>query len=162
MFHPTIGQLCSSISQHNCHLRAGHDFHKEKGNNRLMHSQIHTKVQPSQSKVGFIKLLRQWKGCISKLVSSTTELWTPAQDLSSLASTIPTHPTQGSIPFTATQSLMPILPFQCSSRVSIEYLLAPLDLSVWFISSLGLSSQFWPLPLLMVQTKARIYRKTKH
>ena len=26
-------------------------------------------------------LLRQWKGRIAKLVSSTTELWTPAPDL---------------------------------------------------------------------------------
>ena len=114
--HPTIGQLCSSISQHNYHLRVGHDFHKELGNSRLTHSQKNIKVHPSQSTIGFIRLLRQWKERIAKLVSSTTELWTPTQDLSSLASTIPTHPTQGSIPFTATQSLRPYLPFQCSLR----------------------------------------------
>ena len=76
-FHPTIGQLCSSISQHNFDPRAGNDFHKEKGNNRLTHSQIHTKFQPCQSIIGFIMMLRKWKGRISKLVSSITELRTP-------------------------------------------------------------------------------------
>ena len=30
---------------------------------------------------GFIRLLKSWKGLIAKLVSSTTELWTPALDL---------------------------------------------------------------------------------
>ena len=115
-FHATIGQLCSSISQHNCHPRVGNDLHKEKGNNRPTHSQIHTKVQPSKSTIGFIKLLRQWKGRIAKIVSSNTQLWIPLQDLSSLVSTIPTNMTQGSIPFTATQSLMPYFPFQCSPR----------------------------------------------
>ena len=30
-FHPTIGQLCSSISQHNCHPRAGHNFTRKRG-----------------------------------------------------------------------------------------------------------------------------------
>ena len=110
-FHPTIGQLCSSISQHNCNPQDGHDFHKEKGNNKLTHRKIHTKVQPSQSTVGVYQDAKKWKGRISKLVSSTIELWTPLLDLSSLVSTIPTHPTQGSIPFTATQSLRPYLPF---------------------------------------------------
>ena len=87
-FHPTIGQLCSSISQHNCHPRAGHNFHKEKGTISSHNSQIHIKVQPRQYTVGFIRLLRKWKGRIAKLVSSTIELWTPLQYLSSLAFTI--------------------------------------------------------------------------
>ena len=64
MFHPTIGHLCSSISQHKFHPRVGHDFHKKKGNNRLTHIQIHTKVHPSQSTIGFIRMLRKWKGSI--------------------------------------------------------------------------------------------------
>ena len=50
--------------------------------------------QQSQSMFRFIRLLRQWTGRIAKLVSSFTELRTPPQDLSGLASTIPTHPTQ--------------------------------------------------------------------
>ena len=37
-FHPTLGQLCSSISQHNYHPQDENDFYKEKGNNRLTHS----------------------------------------------------------------------------------------------------------------------------
>ena len=122
-FHPTIGQLCSLISQHGyLHPQVGHDFHKEKGNYGLTHSQIHTKVQLSQSTVGFIRMLRQWKGRISKLVRSNIHPWTPTQYLSSLDSKIPTHPTQGSIPFTATQSLRPYLPFQfslgCAYKIS--------------------------------------------
>ena len=37
---PNHGLVCSSISQHHCHLWDGHDFHKELGNNRLTHNQI--------------------------------------------------------------------------------------------------------------------------
>ena len=51
--------------------------------------------------VGFIRLLRQWAGRTAKLVSSSTELRTPSQGLSNLDSPLPTHPTQGSVPFSA-------------------------------------------------------------
>ena len=77
----------------------------------LTHSQIHIKVQPSQSTVGFIMLPRQWEGIIANIVSSNTYIWKPTQYLSILASTIPTHPMQEIITFTATQSLGPYLPF---------------------------------------------------
>ena len=50
-FHPTLGQLCSSISQHNYHPRCGNGFYKEKWNTRLTHGQIHTNAQPSQSTI---------------------------------------------------------------------------------------------------------------
>ena len=65
--------------------------------------------------VGFIRILRKLEGRNTKLVSSSTELRTPSQDLSVLASPLPTHPTQGSVPFSAQQSLRLHLPFQCSS-----------------------------------------------
>ena len=55
MFYPTIGQLYSLISQHNCHPWAGHAFHKELGNNMLTHSQ-NISTQSSQPTVGFIRL----------------------------------------------------------------------------------------------------------
>ena len=147
-FRPTVGQLCSSISQHNCHPRSGHDFHKELGNNRLTHSQIithivnpthkwvsqaiqlsqytigfhrilrqwltHIKTQSNQHTSRFFILLRQWKGRISKLVSSTWELWTPTQDLAWPPRYLTTQ-NKEMIPFAATRSLGPYLPFQCSS-----------------------------------------------
>ena len=47
---------------------------------------MHNTTHPNQPTVGFLKLLRQWKGRIVGLVSSTIELWTPTLDLSSLAS----------------------------------------------------------------------------
>ena len=65
---------------------------------------------------GFIGLLRQWAGRTAKLVSSSTELRTPSQDLSGLASPLPTHPTQGSVPFSAQQSLRLHLPFCCKGK----------------------------------------------
>ena len=66
---------------------------------------------------GFVRILRKCVGITANIVSSSTELRTPSQDLSVLASLWPTHPTQGSIPFTATQSLGPYLPFQCLQGV---------------------------------------------
>ena len=109
-FHPTIGQCAHKSLSTPATPEMGMISTRNWGTTSS-HITKHIKTQPSQSTVGFIRLLRQWKGRIAKLVSSTTELWTPSLDLSSLASTIPTHPTQGSIPFTATQSLRPYLPF---------------------------------------------------
>ena len=62
----------------------------------------HIKNQSNQPTVGFLRLLRQWKGRIAKLVSSTTELWTPTQDMAWPPQFLH-HPTQGSILFVATQ-----------------------------------------------------------
>ena len=84
---------------------------------------MHIKTQLNQLTVGFLRLLRQWEGRIAKLVSSTTELWTPTQIYPAWHSTIPTHPTQGSIPFTATQFLqaIPSLPmlFKVYDRIFV-------------------------------------------
>ena len=66
--------------------------------------------------IGFIRLLRQSAGITAKLVSSSTKLRTPSQDLSSMDSPLPTHPTQGSVPFSTPQSLRLPLPFQFSWR----------------------------------------------
>ena len=74
----------------------------------------HNKTQPHQLTVRLITLLRKWKGTISKLVSSTTDPWVPTQYLAWPPQFLH-HPAQGSIPFIATQSLRPCLPFQCSS-----------------------------------------------
>ena len=55
---PNHRPVCSSISQHHIHLRVGHDFHKELGNNKLTHSKtIHPQL--SQHTVGFHRRLRQ-------------------------------------------------------------------------------------------------------
>ena len=43
-------------------------------------SHIAIKIKPSQSIVGLIRLPRRWEAWTAKLVSSTTELWTPALD----------------------------------------------------------------------------------
>jgi hypothetical protein len=56
---------------------------RKKGTTNSHIAKIHQN-QPSQSAVGFIRLLGDGKGRIAKLVSSTTELWVPLQDLSSL------------------------------------------------------------------------------
>ena len=61
--------MCSLISQYQCHPWAGNDFHKELGNNRLIHSQnithsqsnrwVSQATQPSHLTVGFHRLSRQ-------------------------------------------------------------------------------------------------------
>ena len=70
--------------------------------------------QPSQSTFGFIKLLSQWKGRMAKILAhsrardtSTRSIWPGIH--------ITCTQTQGSIPFSTTQSLGLYLPFQCSS-----------------------------------------------
>ena len=65
-------------------------------------------------------------------------------------STIPTQPTQGSIPFTATQFLQAIPSLPVLFRVFIEDFPAPLDMFVRFLSSLVLSANYGPLPLLSI------------
>ena len=56
--------------------------------NTIRHSQANACVYQAASQailqVGFIRLLRQWTGRTAKLVSSSTKLRTPSQDLSSL------------------------------------------------------------------------------
>ena len=65
---------------------------------------------------------------------------------SSLDSKTSMHPTQGSIPFSATQSLRLCLPFQCNSGCAKKKT-NPLDLSVRFLLTLGLSSYSDPISI---------------
>ena len=80
--------------------------------------------QPSQSMFGFIRLLRQWKGRMAKLVAHSR-----ARETSKISICPGIHitctPTQGSIPFSITQSLKLYLPFHCSSK-SAEKIQQPL------------------------------------
>jgi hypothetical protein len=49
---PNHRPVCSSISQHHCHPRAGHDLYKEPGNSRLTHSQTYTKMSQANLQLG--------------------------------------------------------------------------------------------------------------
>ena len=82
MFHPTIGQCaCQSLST-TATPELGMIPTRSKGT--LAGSHIAKDISKfSQAKIafGFIMLLRRWKAWTTKLVSSTTELWTPAPDI---------------------------------------------------------------------------------
>ena len=107
----------------------------------------HIKNQSNQPIVGFLILLRKWKGRISKLVSSTTEPWTPTQDLAWPPQYLH-HPTQGSIPFTATQFPQVVPSLIILFEVCKKGFPTPLYMSMWFLSSLCLSVDSGPLTLL--------------
>ena len=83
--------------------------------NATRHSQVSRWVYQATIKaiflVGFIKLLRKLAGRTTNLVSSYIELRRPSQYLSGLASPLPTHPTQRSVPFSVPLSLRVHLPF---------------------------------------------------
>ena len=103
MFHLTIGQCAHQSLSNTATPELGMIPTRNKGT--LVGSHIAkdmSKSSQAKTTFWFIRFLKRWNGWIAKLVSSTTELWTP------------THPTQGSIPFSATQSLRLCLPFQCS------------------------------------------------
>ena len=104
---------------------------------------------------------KKWKGIIAKLVSSTIELWEPTQDLAWPPQYLH-HPTQGSIPFIATQFPQAIHSLPVVFRVYRKDFPAPLDLSMRFLSSLGLSATFGPLPLLGIQPKTGMHITTIH
>ena len=91
---------------------------------------------------GFHRLLRQWKGRMANLVAHSR-----ARDTSTRSICPRIHitctPTQGSIPFSATQSLGLCLPFQCYSG-GVEKKSNPLALSVRLMHTLGLSSRLRP------------------
>ena len=108
----------------------------------LIQDNIYIKTQSNQPTVGFLRLLSPWNGRIVGLVCSTIELRTPSQDLTWPPQLLH-HPTQGSIPFTATQfpqAIPSLLVFFRVRRKDFSTLLGPF---VRFLSSLGLSSQFW-------------------
>ena len=65
---PNHRPACSLVSQQRCHHRAGHDSPRNKGTNRLTHSQGYTKH--SQANIaGFIKPSGSWERLNAKLVS---------------------------------------------------------------------------------------------
>ena len=113
----------------------------------LTPGQMLTTTQPNQPKVWFIRLLRQWKGRIAKLGISTTELWKPTPDLSSLEfhNTYTPNTSKYSLHCCKVPQDIPSLPVLF--RVRIEYFPAPLNLSVRFLSSLGLLANFETLLL---------------
>ena len=103
-------------SQANTHIK---DQPSNTRPNTTRHNQaniwVYQAISQAILQVGFVRLLRQWTRRAAKLVSSSIELRTPSQDLCGLTTTWSTHPTQGSVPFSAPQSLGLHLPFQCSS-----------------------------------------------
>ena len=87
---------------------------------------------------GFIK----WKGSITKLMRSAIDLWVPPQYLSWLGlnnTYTPNTRKCSLLCYTVPHAIPSLLVL---FRVCIEYLLAPLDLSMRFLSSLGFSIQF--------------------
>ena len=66
---------------------------------KLVGSQIAkdiSELSQAKSMFGFIRLPKGWKGLFSRLVSSTIELWTPAQDLTWLSQHIHTQQKESS------------------------------------------------------------------
>ena len=102
MFHPTIGPCAHQSLSNTSNPKLGMIPTRNKGT--LARSHIAKGISKfSQAKHNWVyQATKAVEKRIAKLVSSTKELWTPTPNLSSLASIIPTHPTQGSIPFTAT------------------------------------------------------------
>ena len=81
---PNHSPMCSLISQQHCHPWDGHDFPRKR---KLAGSHIAkdmSKHSQAKAMLGFIRLLRGWKGLFAKIVSSTIEPWTPTQDLTGL------------------------------------------------------------------------------
>ena len=82
MFHPTISQCAHHSLSTIATLELGMIPTRNKGT--LAGSHIAKDISKfSQAKIafGFIRLLRRRKSWTTKLVSSTTELWTPAPDI---------------------------------------------------------------------------------
>ena len=65
---PNHMPACSLISQQRCHPRAGHDSPRNKGTNRLTHSQGYMKHSQANI-VGFIRSFGSWERLNAKLVS---------------------------------------------------------------------------------------------
>ena len=134
---PNHRPVCSLISQQHCHPRAGQDSPRNKEQVGL-HIANDTQISQANT-VGFIRPSRSCEKLNAKLVRSLKSKDTYTR--TSLTSRTPTHTQHKEIsPFSATQSLIPELPFQCYSGV-VEKKANPLALSVWLPNTPGLSSK---------------------
>jgi len=141
MFHPTIGQCaCQSLST-TATPELGMIPTRSKGTLAGSHiAKDISKFSQAKTSFGFIRLQRRWKAWTAKLVSLTTELWTPAPNLDWLLKHL--HIQQKGASPSLQQSPLGYA-FLSSVIQGVQGRKpTPLDLSVRFLPTLGLSSQF--------------------